>query len=587
MARHRRQQASARRSTLRKPGRRLNFEGLEGRNLLSAVGWPGAAPQPWPMHEPWAGLPNISMPPAIVGGFQPLRPEGNSLVPARYEAPIVHAPQASFEVMEPLLTASFVETAPRAAVFVAMNTSYAMPQAAGLYAAPQAIDSGSIDAEETGVPLIVASAAAAVTSPSQEEEAPRHAPDAVADELYGGLEQVNTMQFAAGATSIAAVSWQATHTVSHTVFAFDAPPLGPMIVDDFRAPRFVFDVVGDFQLPMDPRPAAGLTDTPNRPIEATVASSSQEARVDLSPMADDAAENSTPVAGRKSDPPALYDPAASASSVAVDSVTTTQTTVNVQTQALPREKTAEFAGSNYGEGGFVAIEDASATSLHTGTSATISSTDDTPDAGNGGLWSELSPGARKQARQAADSDSPRSGKPVAADVSDHARGQARPQTAADSADGGLIELADAAPVTAAAADGESGAAAGDSAQVASEIRPESGVALYCDMQVAVGGPFGDQAIGDEEASAAAPAGGDRSATRAENSREAQAKQTSQEVSIRIDTRQRVSSWWTGRMPLWASVALAALLDGIWRKRAEPDRQRGIHPFGRFWRRERN
>ncbi len=544
MARHRRQQASARRSTLHKPGRRLSFEGLESRNLLSAIGWSGAAAQPWPVHEPWAGLRNVSMPPAIFGGLQPLRPEGNNLVPASYEVPRV-------------------------------------------------VDSVSIDIGATGVSVTVGSNPAAAESlPPREADAARDTPDAVANALYGGLEQVSTAPFAAGAASIAADSLQASHTISQTLFVFDAPPLGPMIVDIVRAPRFVFDAVSIVRLPLDPRPSTVFTDAPNRPAATAAASSSQPTTVDLSPMGDDAGENSTPVAGRKSDPPALYDEGAGASSVATDSNLATPTTVGAQTQVLPHEKTAEFAGQSsveggFVEGGFVAIEDASATSLRTGTSAAVSSAGGTPDTGNRDLWSDLSPGAGKQARQAADSDSARSGKPVAADVSDNARGQARPQTAADSADGGLIELADGAPVTAVAAEGESGAAAGDSAQVAGEIRPESGVALYCDMQVAIGGPFGDRAIGDKAASAAAPAGGDRSATRAENSREAQAKKPAPEVSPRIDTRQRVSSWWTGRMPLWASVALAALLDGIWRTRAEPDRQRGIRPFGRFWRRERN
>ena len=62
------------------------------------------------------------------------------------------------------------------------------------------------------------------------------------------------------------------------------------------------------------------------------------------------------------------------------------------------------------------------------------------------------------------------------------------QPVAESEEGGSIELAIAAPSPAAAGDdslpaGES--AAGNAAQQLSEIRPESGVGLFCDIEVAV------------------------------------------------------------------------------------------------------
>ena len=61
------------------------------------------------------------------------------------------------------------------------------------------------------------------------------------------------------------------------------------------------------------------------------------------------------------------------------------------------------------------------------------------------------------------------------------------QPIADSEEGGSIELAIAAPSPVADGDGSlpAGQSTADAAQQLSEIRPESGVGLFCDIEVSV------------------------------------------------------------------------------------------------------
>lgn len=127
---------------------------------------------------------------------------------------------------------------------------------------------------------------------------------------------------------------------------------------------------------------------------------------------------------------------------------------------------------------------------------------------------------------------------------------AAPQTGLD-ADAGVIDLTGTAPITAVAQDG------GDAGVVqdVNDVRPQSSVGVFCDMEVAVGVPSGDKA---EPPSLSAPGAEARAAKLDQgappNERPVQGS------AHRADPRQRASATLGDRVPLLASTVLIVLMD---------------------------
>ena len=245
-------------------------------------------------------------------------------------------------------------------------------------------------------------------------------------------------------------------------------------------------------------------------------------------------------------------------------------------QAPDRENPVDVVTSNSAEGGFVAIDDGSGAVPRLVPSAQ-SSADIKAEVIDGGGWiADLLPEVRRGTAAVAGAERFRSGDLSAAGgLSNPGRSRSASQGQLDAAEGGAIELANAVPeaVAPAAVRGTVAEAAnadvGGAAQGVTDIRPDSGVGLYCDMEVAVGG--GSPAEGF--VSHALPAANVTPKAAATVRHSPGAKVTRLEPSQRLDSRQHDFIAAADNIPLFLTVVLVVLSDGIRLEAPLPDRER--------------
>lgn len=206
----------------------------------------------------------------------------------------------------------------------------------------------------------------------------------------------------------------------------------------------------------------------------------------------------SPVKGRVSD--AL--PASDTNSLGVQEFPTAQTSLpapNGVANPLATNLAVSDTGTSVSmEDGFITLGDAAAVTPQLGTAPSY----DVGFQGVGiaelkqGTWlSNLLPNTSKPADSAGGTDkATRSGEKFTAEISSRP-GTVILQPAVESEEGGSVELVICAPSTATAGDNSlpAGASTAGAAEQLSEIRPESGVGLFCDIDVAMAPtlPMGD------------------------------------------------------------------------------------------------
>jgi hypothetical protein len=144
--------------------------------------------------------------------------------------------------------------------------------------------------------------------------------------------------------------------------------------------------------------------------------------------------------------------------------------------------------------------------------------------------------------------------------------QAMLQSSLDATEGGAIDLNDAvttAGMTSEAADANEGSAP----QSIAEIRSESGVDLFCDMDVAVGSQSSD------ESPVPVPIGNASLPVTVQNQGTVREIKPTQDGARRVDTRQRISMGVTDTAPLIAGAVMLVLYNGVELEPAEHEPKR--------------
>jgi hypothetical protein len=197
----------------------------------------------------------------------------------------------------------------------------------------------------------------------------------------------------------------------------------------------------------------------------------------------------SPVKGRTADVPVAYDPGRTGDQALAAVPTSLPTANGVANRPAINAAFADSAASNSMEGGLIALDDTSAPIASPGNAPLVS----TGIQGAGGAeldrsnWlTDILPNPRRPVQTDNSSNkSARSAQNLAAEVFLRPA-PAISQPVADVEEGGSIELAMVEP-TPAASDGGSQlggeSSTGNAAQQLSDIRPESGVGLFCDIEV--------------------------------------------------------------------------------------------------------
>ena len=271
---------------------------------------------------------------------------------------------------------------------------------------------------------------------------------------------------------------------------------------------------------------------------------------------------------------ALGDPASAASpagnetspgteSVSAESNLSTSTN-SIQDQGNPIDGVANASATKAIEGGFIALDDGTSTVTRLAANGNAASRADLGNIDGGPVAIEVTSGAPKQS-----GDWISSGRTIASDNYAPAIGQAASQPSLDATEGGAIDLTDAAQAGAASETADTND--GNSSQANSDIRSESGVALFCDMEVAVGASTSDElpvpAVPIAHASLPAGAQGENPGQNGQNVK------PSRESVRRVDPRQRVSTGLSDAAPLIAGAAMLVLSNGVELEPAEREPKR--------------
>jgi hypothetical protein len=279
-----------------------------------------------------------------------------------------------------------------------------------------------------------------------------------------------------------------------------------------------------------------------------------------------AAADTSSSAGRMTDPLITYETSPSASSVSAEnSLSGSANTA----PGVGLEGEADVSATRAIEGGFVVIDAGTPAATRSPADGDTTSSVEFGDADNG-LLTDMATGGHKVSGKAA-SDRTSSGKLRILDAYAAMRPRVVSQPSMEAAQGGAIDLADAAPLDISSDSGDSND--GNAAHGATDIRSESGVALFCDMEVAVGSPTGDDAPTPEvpvrDANLPAATQGQRV--------EQNVKPTEESVH-RVDPKQRVSMGMTDAAPILIGAVMIMLSNGVQLEPAEREPKRRFLGF---------
>ena len=280
--------------------------------------------------------------------------------------------------------------------------------------------------------------------------------------------------------------------------------------------------------PLDPSGGGSEVDSPPPHLSSVPAgpatpttdpAAAQTAKDEILALTDTASAN-----GRFSDAPAGNETSPGTGSVS-DENNLSAAANSIQYLGNPVDGVADASATNATEGGFIALDDGTSAVTQLATNGNAPSRADL-----GNIDSGLS--GHKAAGQTA-GDWKSGGKSFVSDAYAPAMRHAASQPSLDATEGGAIDLTDAAPDGAAsemadANDGKPG-------QAATDTGSESGIALFCDMEVAVGTP-----ASDESPAPVLPIGNGNVPATAQTQRMEQNIKPAKESAHRIDPRQRVS-----------------------------------------------
>ncbi len=213
------------------------------------------------------------------------------------------------------------------------------------------------------------------------------------------------------------------------------------------------------------------------------------------------------------------------------------------------DSVADASAARSAEGGFVVLDEASLGNIDSGPVAI-----------------GVAPGAHKSAGQAG-ADLKSAGKSLMTVAHGPDMRNAISQTSLDATVGGAIDLTDAAQASAASETAD--ANDGKMGQANTDFASESGVAQFCDMEVAVGAPTSDEL----PLPVVFPIGNASQPAAAQGQRAGQNIKPAQESAHRIDPRQRVSMGLTDATPFIAGAAMLVLSKGVELEPAEREPKR--------------
>jgi hypothetical protein len=229
------------------------------------------------------------------------------------------------------------------------------------------------------------------------------------------------------------------------------------------------------------------------------------------------------------------------------------------------EGVADASIARANEGGFINLDDGSSAATRSASYGDPSSSTDLGDVDTGMVTIDVTTGAHKMSDRAA-SNRNSSARSLALDAYTAMRPRAASHSSLDATQGGAIDLADAAPMDVAADTADSND--GDATHGFTDIRSESGLALFCDMEVAVGSATGDDAPIPE-----IPVRSANVLAIPQDQRAEQNIKPAEESAHRVDPKQRVSMGMTDAAPIFIGVAMLVLSNGVQLEPAEREPKR--------------
>ncbi len=238
---------------------------------------------------------------------------------------------------------------------------------------------------------------------------------------------------------------------------------------------------------------------------------------------------------------------------------------SIQYLGNPVDGVADASAARSAEGGFLALDEGTLTVAQLAANGNDPSRADLGNIGNGSLTIDIASGSHKVSEQVA-GNGVSSGKSLVADAYAPGRAHAIAQLSLDATEGGAIDLTDAAQAGAASESAD--AIDGKAAPANTDIGSESGVAVFCDMEVAVGAP-----TSDELPAFAVPIGRTRLPAAAQDQPVGKDIKPAQESAQRIDPRQRASTGLSDTSSLIAGAAMLVLSRGVELEPAEREPKR--------------
>jgi hypothetical protein len=333
----------------------------------------------------------------------------------------------------------------------------------------------------------------------------------------------------------------------------------PPIADAPRAPQVV-TVIGDYNgVSPDPQSSSMYSEEPT--IRIADPMGAQTAKDELSGLA----ETGSPTE-RIAESMVGYETSPAAFSVAAENNLSSSANSG-QYQGNPLEGVMDSSTASATEGGFIAVDDGLSAGSRMATAGNVATQADLSNIDNGRLTIDVAPGSQNDARHVA-GDQISSAMWSVTDAYMQGRPRAALPSSLDATEGGAIDLNDA--MAADTASETADANDGNPALANADIRSESGVAQFCDMEVAVG-----SATSDESPAFAAPIGNANLPAAAQNEHPNQGVKPAQESAHRVDSRQRVSMGRVDTVPLIAGAAMLVLSKGV---ELEPSEREPKHRF---------